>query len=98
MKSAKSKIRLNILLINFKPKVLNLNLSLGLSPFVKLAPGVDFSQKIVFLPFLVAILNFCIKCKNAFISEMVQDGAISTKFFIPPGICKVLDREILMTF
>ena len=32
-------------------------------------------------PFLAAILNFCVKHKNAFISEMVQDREILTKLF-----------------
>ena len=36
--------------------------------------------KFVFSPFLATILNFCIKCKNAFISETVCDGAILMKF------------------
>ena len=35
---------------------------------------------IVFSPFLAAIFNFCIKCKNTFILEMVQDRAILTKY------------------
>ena len=37
-------------------------------------------QKIIFPPLLVAILNFCVKSKNAFISETQEDRAISTKF------------------
>ena len=36
--------------------------------------------KMVFSPFLAAILNFCVKHKNAFISETVPERAISTKF------------------
>ena len=32
----------------------------------------DFSPKIVFPPFLVAILNFCVKGKNAFISKWCE--------------------------
>ena len=32
---------------------------------------------------LVAILNFCVKRKNAFILETVRDRAISTKFLTP---------------
>ena len=39
----------------------------------------DFLQKNVFLPLLAAILNFCVKCKNVFISETERDRAISTK-------------------
>ena len=39
----------------------------------------DFSQKITFSPFLAAILNFCVKHKNAFILETVRDRAISMK-------------------
>ena len=39
-----------------------------------------FFPKIVFLLFLAAILNFCVKRKNAFIPEMVQNRAISAKF------------------
>ena len=40
----------------------------------------NFLPKMVFLPFLTAILNICVKCKNAFILEMVRDTAISMKF------------------
>ena len=36
--------------------------------------------KIVFLPLLAAILNFCVKRKNLLISETERDRAISTKF------------------
>ena len=39
----------------------------------------NFSQKNDFPPFLVAILNFCVKHKNAFISETERDRMISTK-------------------
>ena len=46
----------------------------------------------VFPPLLAAILNFCGKCKNVFISETEQDRAISTKFFTPAGICRVYYR------
>ena len=38
-------------------------------------------EKIAFPPLLAAILNFCIKRKSTFISETVQDRAISTKFW-----------------
>ena len=38
-----------------------------------------FFGKNLFPPFLAAILKFCVKHKNAFISEMVQDRVISTK-------------------
>ena len=37
----------------------------------------NFLPTIVFPPFFVAILNYCVKHKNIFISEMVQDRAIS---------------------
>ena len=40
----------------------------------------DFSQKNIFPPLLAAILNFCVKCKNTFISELERDREISTKF------------------
>ena len=36
--------------------------------------------KIVFPPLLAAILNFCVKRKNVFISETERDRAISKKF------------------
>ena len=39
-----------------------------------------FFAKIVFLPLLAAILNFCVKRKNMFISETERDRAILTKF------------------
>ena len=39
-----------------------------------------FSPKIVFPSLLATILNFCVKSKNLFISEMEQDRAISMKF------------------
>ena len=39
--------------------------------------------KIVFPPFLLAILNFCVRHKKAFILEGVQDRAISVKFLSP---------------
>ena len=45
-------------------------------------------SKIIFPPLLAAILNFCVKCKNVFISEMQRDRAISTKF-LTHGICRV---------
>ena len=48
---------------------------------------VTFSQ-IVFLPLLPAILNFCVKCKNAFISETVLDRVISSNFW-PQDIRRV---------
>ena len=35
--------------------------------------------KLIFPLFFVAILKFCIKCKNTFIFETVQDRAILTK-------------------
>ena len=38
-----------------------------------------FCKNHVFPPFLSAILNFCVKRKNVFISEMERDRAISTK-------------------
>ena len=38
----------------------------------------DFFAKIVFPPLLAAILNFCVKCKNVFISETERDRVIST--------------------
>ena len=50
--------------------------------------------KIAFPPLLAAILNFCVKCKSAFISETVQDGAILTKFLI----CRVYMQSLLATF
>ena len=42
----------------------------------------DFSQKSFFflLPLLAAILNFYVKLKNPFISEMERGRAISMKF------------------
>ena len=40
----------------------------------------NFSQKL-FPPFLPSILNFYVKCKNAVISETLQDRAISKKFW-----------------
>ena len=39
-----------------------------------------FRKKNDFLPLLAAILNFCVKHKNVFISEMKRDRAISTNF------------------
>ena len=36
--------------------------------------------KIIFPPLLAGILNFCVKCKNIFISETVPDRAILIKF------------------
>ena len=36
--------------------------------------------KIVLLPLLAAVLNFCVKRQNVFISEMERDRAISAKF------------------
>ena len=39
-----------------------------------------FPKNLFPMPFLAAFLNFCIKCKKAFISETVRDRAISTKF------------------
>ena len=40
----------------------------------------EFFAKIVFLPLLLTILNFCIKDKNMFILQADQDREISTKF------------------
>ena len=40
----------------------------------------NFLQNNILPPLLVAILNFCVKCKNVFISETERDRAISTKF------------------
>ena len=40
----------------------------------------DHSPKNRFPATLVAILNFCLKCKNVFISETERHRAISTKF------------------
>ena len=37
--------------------------------------------KIIFPPLLVAIFNFCVKCKYGFISETERDRAISMTFF-----------------
>ena len=42
----------------------------------------DFFAKVAFLQFLAANLHFCVKCKNAFISETLQDRVIMTKFLI----------------
>ena len=39
-----------------------------------------FLPKMVFLPFLMAVLNFCVTYKNMFILETLRDRVISTKF------------------
>ena len=54
-----------------------------LTPRVSAESPSDFSPKIVFPPFLAAILNFSIKCKNAFISEMERHRVILMKFLTP---------------
>ena len=41
--------------------------------------------KVVFPPFLAAILNFCIKCKSEFISEAVADQNYFEENFWPTG-------------
>ena len=51
-----------------------------LTPRVSAVSSGDFLPKIVFPPLLAAILNFCVNHKNAFISEMERDRAISAKF------------------
>ena len=46
-------------------------------------PYVEYLKACSFFPqLLAAILNFCIKCKNVFISEIERDRAILTKFLI----------------
>ena len=50
-----------------------------ISDFDKIFDLVTFSKN-RFPPFLVAILNFCIKCKNAFISETVRDSDFNQHF------------------
>ena len=45
--------------------------------------------KIVFSPFVAAILNFYVKRKNALISEMVRDRAIFDKIFNAQDICRL---------
>ena len=55
--------------------------------------------KIVYSPFLGAILNFCVKCKDVFISEMEQVRVILTKLLSHRDICIVYWRvftEILL--
>ena len=37
---------------------------------------------IIYLPPLTAILNFCVKCENAFVSETEQARVISMKFLV----------------
>ena len=55
--------------------------------------------KIVYSPLLAAILNFCVKCKDVFISEMEQVRVILTKLLSHRNICIVYWRvftEILL--
>ena len=55
--------------------------------------------KIVYSPLLAAILNFCVKCKDVFISEMEQVRVILTKLLSHRDICIVYWRvftEILL--
>ena len=55
--------------------------------------------EIVYSPLLVAILNFCVKCKDVFISEMEQVRVILTKLLSHRDICIVYWRgftEILL--
>ena len=55
--------------------------------------------KIVYSPLLAAILNFCVKCKYVFISEMEQARVILTKLLSHRDICRVYWRvftEILL--
>ena len=55
--------------------------------------------KIVYSPLLAAILNFCAKCKDVFISEMEQVRVILTKRLSHRDICIVYWRvytEILL--
>ena len=55
--------------------------------------------KIVYSPLLAAILNYCVKCKDVFISEMEQVRVIFTKLLSHRDICIVYWRvftEILL--
>ena len=55
--------------------------------------------KIVYSPLLAAILNFCVKCKDVFISEMEQVRVILTKLLSHRDICILYWRvftEILL--
>ena len=55
--------------------------------------------KIVYSPLLAAILNYCEKCKDVFISEMEQVRVILTKLLSHRDICMVYWRvytEILL--
>ena len=47
-----------------------------------------FLPKMVFLPFLAAILHFCVKHESTFISEMVRDRRNLKKFFDAQGFPK----------
>ena len=58
-----------------------------------------FFAKIVNSPLLAAILNYCVKCKDVFISEMEQVRVILTKLLSHRDICIVYWRvftEILL--
>ena len=55
--------------------------------------------KIVYSPLLAAILHFCVKCKDVFISEMEQVRVILTKLLSHRDLCIVYYRvftEILL--
>ena len=52
-------------------------------------------------PYLAAILHFCVKCRNAFISETVQDRSLSAEFLahsICMCICLFCQRIINQPF
>ena len=54
--------------------------------------------KIVYSPLLPAILNFCVKCKYVFISEMEQVRVILTKLLSHRDICRVYWRVFTEIF
>ena len=54
--------------------------------------------KIVYSPLLAAILNFCVKCKDVFISEMEQVRVILTKLLSHRDICRVYWRVFTEIF
>ena len=51
-----------------------------------------------FLPLLEAILNFCVKRRNAFISESERDRAISTTFLTHRICAESIDNISQNTF
>ena len=50
--------------------------------FPVIRSDLPFCPKIIFLPLFVAMLKFCLKCKNAFILETMRDRANTTSTFV----------------